>query len=82
MRKTSSGSPSWNNLGIYGGELKERIRISQDRNEDVAVVKVTDKIEKVHPDIDQEYGFFAVSGTLLSDKSAVFVEVGDDVIVV
>jgi hypothetical protein len=81
-RKTPSGSPSWNNLVIYSEDLKKRIRISRDTNEDVAVVKVTDKIEKVHPDIDQGYGFFAVSRTLLPDKSAVFAEVGDDVIVV
>jgi hypothetical protein len=80
-RKTPSG-PSWNDLVINGEDLKERIRISSDTNEDVAVVKVTDKIEKVHVDIDQGYGFFAVSETLLPDKSAVSVEVGDDVIVV
>ena len=36
-------------------------------------MKITDKIEKVHPNIDQGYVFFAVSGTLLPDKSAVFV---------
>lgn len=69
-------------LVIRGEDLKERIRLSHDANEDVAVVKVTDGIEKVHPDIDQGYGFFAVSDTLFPDKSSAFVEVGDDVIVV
>ncbi|HYA83525.1 MAG TPA: serine protease [Candidatus Bathyarchaeia archaeon] len=81
-RKTLSGSPSWNRLVICGEDLKGRIRLSHDANEDVAVVKVTDEIEKVHPDIDQGYGFFAVSDILFPDKSSAFVEVGDDVIVV
>jgi hypothetical protein len=72
-------------LKIDGKELKERIMVSSSIDEDVAVVKITDKVKEYHPDLDRGYGFHAVSEALLPEKSPVSwppVEAGDDVITV
>jgi hypothetical protein len=84
-KKLLNGLPSWNILKIDRKELKRRIRVSSYIDEDVAVVKITDKVTEHHPDIDRGYGFFAVGEALLPEKAPVSwppVEAGDDVIVV
>ena len=58
--------------------------LCRDETIDVAAIKVTDKIEKYHPNLNlmEDYGFFAVSETLFPENVGQQIESGDVVMIV
>jgi hypothetical protein len=54
----------------------------EDPTVDIAVIKVTDIIEKYHPNLENDMGFYAISDSLLLENNSLSVEAGDDVLTV
>jgi hypothetical protein len=81
-RRINCHKPSWNKIKINTSDLEERLKVSSDTTVDIAIIKITDKIEQYHPNLDNDFGFFAVSDKILPENINFKVESGDDVLVV
>lgn len=74
--------PSWNKIKINNIDLKQRLKVPSDNTIDIVIIKITEKIEQHHPNLDNDLGFFAVSDKILPENVNFKVESGDDVLVV
>lgn len=86
-RRIENRSIHWNNYELDMDYLSHELRLPQNQLIDIAIIKVTDKIKKFHPpqNLSQDFGFFAISESLLPESpenADQKVQSGDDVLVI